>query len=95
MKNFWISWNAPRGQVFELLSPWWISGTYSGGVTICAAVKAATPAEAKAPIYAAYEIHPGSLRFRFVSEKPDGWAPWDAAEGETSRFQRDEWMVWS
>jgi hypothetical protein len=94
MKNFWISWNAPESMEFDLESPWWVTGKYHGGSVVSAAIKADDVASAKEAIYRCYVDHPGSLRFLSVTEKPEGWGPWDAPEGQETPFQREDWMVW-
>lgn len=90
-KSFWLSWYCPGYLMgmFELHSPWWISGsTMDGAWTICAAVRAANEDAAKAVILASYDDPPDTLKWRFVEEQRQEWSPF------CDRFTRADWMQW-
>jgi hypothetical protein len=87
---YWISWygDPSKDAEFELHSPWWVSGYGADDETIyCAAVRAASPDEAKALVAAAYDHHDGVLRERFC--EPLEGSPF------TGRFPQAAWMAWN
>lgn len=90
-RGYWVSWwTTEEMGVFELHSPWWISGELGDGTTVslCAAVRALSARDAKALILCSYERLPGQIEWRFVEQKADGWSPF------SDRFPRAEWMQW-
>lgn len=90
-KRFWVSWTGRNG-VFELHSPWWISGYPGDGdsedAIFCAAVVAEDEDGARQVIYDAHDRPNTSLDWRFVEERPDDWTPFN------SRFRPAAWMQW-
>lgn len=91
MKRFWISWeHTVGGPVFELDSPWWISGYgFDGDMeTICAAVLAENEEAAKRLVLDSYDESPGEVEWRFCNERPDDWTPF------CDRFRQAKWMKW-
>ena len=90
MKSFWVSWYGENG-VFELHSPWWISGERGddGAKTFCAAVKAENEEEAKKVILDSHDDKDIELEWRFVEEQKSGWSPYN------DRFPEAGWMVWA
>ena len=92
LKPYWLSWYHKEGYgPFELSFPWWISG-YGGPhgekPAICAAVRAVSEQAANDGISASYDSVPMNLEFRFCTERPGGWSPFNA------RFERADWMRW-
>ncbi len=90
-RPYWISWwhNARENGAFELSSPWWISGGMRGGEeTICAAVRATSPAHARAIIRRSHDRENVRLEWRFVEARPLDWVPF------SDRFPRRNWMQW-
>jgi hypothetical protein len=90
-KKFWVSWyhkDDSGDGPFELGSPWWVSGSYTGGVTIVAAALAPDEDSAKTKILGAYDSADPRLEWRFCDVQADDWVPF------TGRFPRAEWMVW-
>ena len=89
MKNWWISWyHKDEFSAFELHSPWWVSGTTDDSATICAAVKAESWEAASDVIFECYDEPPRGIEFRFISERPADWCPFN------ERFQKADWMKW-
>lgn len=90
MKNWWVSFYINEQEsIWEIHSPWCFTSIPDmyGFVTICAAVKAATPEEAKQYIQGC--IEKGDIdRWRFVEPRPDNWSPF------SDRFRKRDWMVW-
>ncbi|MDP3869168.1 hypothetical protein [Phenylobacterium sp.] len=86
MSRFWISWYGENG-VFELHSPWWVSGYRDDDFIFCAAVIAPDEAAAKAQIVETHD-EPVELEWRFAEERPDDWTPF------CGRFPRSPWMRW-
>lgn len=89
MKRWWVSWYGDNG-VFELYSPWWISGSRcEDDVWIfVAAVRAESEAGARRVIEAAHDEGRSPKEWRFVEERPADWSPFNG------RFERASWMVW-
>lgn len=88
-KNFWISFFCGKDQAFELSSPWYRSGYYDGGQTICAAVQARSEREAIDIIFRSFDVTPEFLQVYFIHIKPNEWMPF--SEG----FKRADWMSWN
>lgn len=91
MKPFWLSW-VHKGGDFTLSTPWWVTG-YDPAMnpTICAAIVAGSEAEARMKVHDAYTPAGKSClpSFRFVEERPQGWAPF------CDRFPQAPWMEWA
>jgi len=90
--NFWLSWkHYPKYGIFELHSPWWISGEGDDYKTIVAAVKAESEKQAKDIIEESYDVPlflDPSPEWRFCDKRPDDWSPF------CDRFPRADWMIW-
>lgn len=90
MRVFWISWWS-NNRAFECHWPWWRTGSDSNGNdAICAAICAKDEAAVMDVVYAAYDVRPENIHFRFIEAKPDKWQPYDTDAG--SRFPRGSWM---
>jgi len=93
MTNFWLSWyHRPDDGVFEIHSPWWVSGyAYDNEgnelPTIVAAVKADSEDEAWQFVNLSYDNPPDSIDARFCDEMKKS-SPF------SDRFPRAEWMQW-
>ncbi len=90
-KPYWISWYSPPGEVFEIHSPWWISGYVCDEHEtdiICAAIIAKDEEDAEKIICDSYDTKGLPLSFRFVNERPKDWSPY------CDRFQKCDWMKW-
>lgn len=88
--NYWISWwHEHNFGVFELHTPWWISGQRAdASVSICAAIRADNEETARYMIYGAYDKIPVYIHFRFCTAQPDDWQPFN------ERFPKGDWMRW-
>ena len=87
MKKFWVSWIGDNG-VFELHSPWWVSGYSDDKTVFCAAIQAENQVHAEMLVLGAHDEPKVTLAWRFVEEKPDDWSPFN------ERFRKADWMVW-
>jgi hypothetical protein len=88
LKRYWVSWYHQEDySSFRVDTAWWSTGWNDTAETICAAVLATDPENARLQITAAYGS-PHELKFRFMTEKPGDWSPF----GE--RFPRADWMQW-
>lgn len=89
LTNYWLSWyNRRTDPAFRLDWPWWATGNRSGGaVTICAAVRAKSEAEAWVIVIVSH-VQKVDLDTRFCEAQPSDWTPF------CDRFQRAEWMQW-
>jgi hypothetical protein len=93
-KNYWVSWYGNHLGKFTVFTPWWISGWRvmsdgSDDPIFCAAIKASSEEQAKLKVAMAYDVSPGdNIEFRFVSERPEEWAPF------SDRFPKADWMKW-
>lgn len=89
MRNFWISWYGENG-VFELHSPWWISGTRCAddAEVFCAAVRAMDEDAAWDVIRQAHDDKTAPIEARFCEERPADWSPFNG------RFRKADWMKW-
>ena len=91
MRNYWVSWHDEDPGMWELHSPWWVSGEDSRGrPIICAAVRAESELDAKNAVAESHDDwrDAAEIVWRFCEPKPDGWSPFG------SRFPRADWMVW-
>ncbi len=89
MSRYWVSWYGDNG-IFELHSPWWISGQRCSddAYTFCAAVIADSEEAAQAVIVDAHDDKSIELEWRFCEPRAEDWSPF------CDRFQRRDWMVW-
>jgi len=88
---FWLSWWHEEGMGgFELRWPWWFTGTRCAddAESVCAAIRAATPEDAKEAVMAAYDERPERIEWRFCQARPDDWSPCG------DRFPKARWMEW-
>lgn len=94
-KKFWVSWYGQYG-AYTLHWPWWISGYRIAYrriddevihvPTICAAILAPSEEAAKEIIFAAHDVRPQAIEWRFCAEQPDDWTPFN------ERFPKANWM---
>lgn len=90
-KWFWLSWWWPdKLGDFTLYCPWWIScENGDGDQSVCAAIPAASAAEARLVVVNAYDYPPQvtGIDWRFCEERYDD--PFSS-----DRFPRAKWMKW-
>ena len=91
-KRWWLSWWGKAG-VFELHSPWWISGSKdnaddSESWSFCAAVIAPDEDAAMQIVLDAHDPGHTPEEWRFVNERAADWTPF------CERFGRVAWMRW-
>lgn len=85
--RWWVSWYGRNG-VFELHSPWWVSGFNDEHDIFCAAVLAENTKAAKQVILDAHDKGHEPARWRFVNPMAQNWSPF------CGRFPRADWMQW-
>lgn len=88
--NYWLSWYHPTDLHFSLSAPHWTTGyTPDNQATVCSAVQALSPYQAKEIIANAYQPFRSAqaIIWRFCESKPDGWQPFN------DRFPKGD-FVW-
>lgn len=84
-RPYWLSWYGVS--TFELHAPWWRSGFDGNDRPIfCAALRAASDAEARAIVSEAHDDPSVKPEFRFVEERDAAWTPY------CDRFRKAGWM---
>jgi len=96
VRPYWVSWYGRNG-IFELHSPWWITGSRdieddegedAADTIFCAAVMARDEFGAKNAIAQAHDVGRTIGEWRFCEERPSDWSPFG------DRFRRADWMQW-